>query len=208
MFKDGVTLSKSAWYMKLLKFMWHYEPENFTNLCPLFWKVVLSIVVFIPWLVIIKPIKTIANFINKDSNSVLAKIFRLSEKAVVNLVWLTFNLTIGFCFAVFVCNILSNIVNRAFYVSSDKLIILFIGLFVTLLLITLSAVAAIISTNYETIRNEENRKRLCGKAVLKNKRRNLAYRILIKPIVDLFKLAFSYIKSTYDKNCPFINWKD
>lgn len=206
MFKDGVTLSKSAWYMKLLKFMWHYEPENFTNLCPLFWKVVLSIVVFIPWLVIIKPIKTIANFINKDSNSVPAKIFRLSEKAVVNLVWLTFNLTIGFCSAVFVCSIFSDMVNRAFYVSSDKLIMLFIWIFITLLLISLSTIAAVTITNYVTIRDEK--KEFSEKAVLKNKRRNLAYRILIKPIVDLFKLAFSYIKSTYDKNCPFINWKD
>lgn len=45
MFRDGVNLSKNAWYMRLLKFMWNYKPENFTNLCPLFWKVVLSIVV-------------------------------------------------------------------------------------------------------------------------------------------------------------------
>ena len=203
MFKDGVNLSKNAWYMRLLKFMWNYKPENFTNLCPLFWKVVLSIVVFVPWLFIIKPIKTIISFINKNSNSIPARIFRLVEKAVVNLVWITFSLVIGFCLAVFIGNAFSEIVNMAFYVSSDKLIKLLIMIFIILLIIVLLVVAAV---KYETNRGEK-KKGLSGEVVLKNKRRNIAHRIFIKPIIDLFILAFGYIKSIYDKNCPFINWK-
>ena len=52
MFANGVKLSKDAWYMKLMKFMWDLDYNNFPNLCPLFWSVVGSIVILPIYLII------------------------------------------------------------------------------------------------------------------------------------------------------------
>ena len=190
--------------MRLLRFMWDYKPENFTNLCPLFWKVVLSIVVFVPWFVVILPIKLIARAADNNSEGVLTKILKTGEKVVTNLIWFVFNIVIGFSASVFLCGTLSGPVNKAFYESIDDLIMVIVVIVIAILLIAAVALTAIVYTEYE------KRKGTLDGASPKSGRRNksLAYRIFIKPVVDIFKLAFGYIKSTYDKNCPFINWKD
>ena len=49
MFKDGVNLKKDAWYIKFMHFMWGATYEDFPNLCPLFWAVIGSIIIFPFW---------------------------------------------------------------------------------------------------------------------------------------------------------------
>lgn len=44
-------LKKRGWYIRLLRFMWGVQYEDFTHMCPLFWLTVVSIILFIPWLV-------------------------------------------------------------------------------------------------------------------------------------------------------------
>lgn len=43
---------KKGWYIRLLKFMWDVDYEDFTHMCPLFWTTVISIILFIPWMVV------------------------------------------------------------------------------------------------------------------------------------------------------------
>lgn len=205
MFRDGVNLSKSAWYMRLLKFMWDYEPENFTNLCPLFWKVVLSIVVFVPWLVIILPIRLIAREADNNSEGILAKVLKIGEKAIVNLTVFVFNIFMGFICSVLLYGLLSGPINRAFYESIDDLILVFVTIFIIILIIVIIAAVAIVYTEYDERKRETA---LDGTLNSNRQKKGLLYRIFVKPVVDIFKLAFGYIKSIYNKNCPFINWKD
>lgn len=49
MFKNGVTLNKNGWYIHLMDFMWGASWNNFPNLCPLFWGVIGSILIFPLW---------------------------------------------------------------------------------------------------------------------------------------------------------------
>lgn len=49
MFKNGVTLNKNGWYVHLMDFMWGASWNNFPNLCPLFWGVIGSILIFPFW---------------------------------------------------------------------------------------------------------------------------------------------------------------
>lgn len=49
MFRNGINLKKNAWYIRFMHFMWGVTYEDFPNLCPLFWAVIGSIIIFPFW---------------------------------------------------------------------------------------------------------------------------------------------------------------
>ena len=49
--KGTLNLSKNAWHFKLINYMWEAEVSEIRNACPYYWSLVLSILIFIPYLI-------------------------------------------------------------------------------------------------------------------------------------------------------------
>lgn len=49
--KGSLNLSKNAWHFKLINYMWEAEVSEIRNACPYYWSLVLSILIFIPYLI-------------------------------------------------------------------------------------------------------------------------------------------------------------
>lgn len=64
--KSEISLSPDSWHAKLIKFIWGFSPGDFKNLCPYFWLLMASIVLF----PVIAPFKVLALIIFSIADSV------------------------------------------------------------------------------------------------------------------------------------------
>lgn len=225
MFKEGVDLKKNAWYIRLMHFMWGAKWSDFPNLCPLFWAVIGSILIFPLWCIW----RALVWICGGNGKLVWENV-----KAIPG--WIGIGgLTFVMCTVstVFCTALLNHILVKPFDGGSWEDIrfatVFFIcGLIVVLFLIVLvsgiafyGAWAHDVATSGSLTEDEKS----FGWFV-ESKIFTLPYncvvwvfkviKILFKPIVSIlyglwlfYKLIWDFFYQTvYKKNCPFINWED
>ena len=200
-FGDSVELSKNAWYMKMLRFMWGTGWEKFNNLCPLFWSVVLSILVFPLWIIIRPFFKTSIKFWGIIGKTI----------AILGCIWmaLMFDALMG---VLFVYPFL--IWKEGGIWDEWTRLISIIGMVFAGVVIVIFGAIVVIDTKDEDIRlarlNTKTGRALNGLGMF--------LEWLITPILwiftpfkwiyELVKLVCSFLYyDFYKKNCPYINWK-
>ncbi len=200
MFKNGVTLKKDGWYVHLMNFMWGASWKNFPNLCPLFWGIIGSIIIFPGWCIWMiiawffhlgKPMwKTVGSAISTFGSVIL---LILALLFIITIIGGTINSLIMAIFA------------GTFY--TWKTIALILGLILGGLLAIVIAAFIITyltevwdyhKTNKSEIFNmSKSRTRFIG---------DLVY-YPVSNITKGFGFLFNLIHSIYKKCCPLITWE-
>ena len=200
-FGDSVELSKNAWYMKMLRFMWGTGWEKFNNLCPLFWSVVLSILVFPLWIIIRPFFKTSIKFWGIIGKTI----------AILGCIWMALMLD-ALMGVLFVHPFL--IWKEGGIWDEWTRLISIIGMVFAGVVIVIFGAIVVIDTKDEDIRlarlNTKTGRALNGLGMF--------LEWLITPVLwiftpfkwiyELVKLVCSFLYyDFYKKNCPYINWK-
>lgn len=216
MFNDGVRLSKGGWYIGLMDFMWGASWRDFPNLCPLFWGVIGSIIIFPIWL-IIKMIAAVFSFEIETKWGTFGRVISWIGMAFLALTFLGFwagaILTIG----------VNTLISAIVVGGSWKILIhvltilLYLVVFGVLLWAIYRYRRAISGWKehkiYGNKRYQEFEEKILGNWLVQ-----LPYNLLewaAKPVVWFLGLIWSgivfickFIHSVYKKSCPLITWED
>lgn len=204
MFKNGITLNRSAWYCRLLDKLWGTKAESFKNFCPLFWLIVGSISI-LPIYVIAKPLIWILNKIlgfklisisRKDKENSIITL----GKIIVYLFMLLLAIIYTFCSSILLIFAIQAFIEQIFIGQV-------IGLILKIILFLLGAflIGGIII--YFFYSNELMKDKEKIGISRKEQKILIPYTIISSPIRLPYRWIKKSFKEFYNKSCPLIHWK-
>lgn len=189
MFKNGITLSKNAWYVKLLVFAYGINATRvYKNLCPLFWLVVGTIIIF-PFILLLKLLCYIGDVnIPMPNTDDVITIGQICSEILTCLFA---------CFATVLFTIVTYLIAYDFMIHSFIMMLLTIIVIMSVVSYCVFMSDLLACSDYKDM-------------TIKMKAICLPYisiRTLLRIIFKPFKLFIAMIYSAYKKACPIITWK-
>lgn len=196
MFKDGVTLSKNAWYVKLLVFAYGINATRvYKNLCPLFWMVVGTIIIF-PFILLLKLLCHIGDVkIPIPNTDDVITIGQIGGEVI---------LCLFTCVITVFLTMITYLIAYDFMIHSWDTICAFFIMMLLFIIVTMSVASYCVFMSGLLACNDYKDMTIKMKAICLP---YISIRTLLRMIFKPFKLFIAMIYSAYKKACPIITWK-